>query len=128
MSAELEVQKAIFLKLRDLQTYVVYDDVPQDAVYPYYVVGEATAGEFDTKTFNGFDMGIVVHSWSRYDGREEVKEMMGAAYAALHNVEIEIEGFNTVLCQFEFSETDLENDGVTRHGIQRFNLVITDEE
>jgi len=129
MNAELKIQEAIFGLLSGSPgvDYEVYDDVPQDGTYPYIVIGEASSGEFDTKTFNGFETGVVIHSWSRYDGRQEVKEMMGAVYAALHNVLIEVEDFNTVLCLFEFSETLLEDDGITRHGIQRFNLVINEE-
>ena len=128
MNAELAIQKAVYdILVANSPSYDVYDDVPQNADYPYYVIGESTSEEFDTKSFNGFETSVIVHSWSRYNGRKEVKEMMGTAYALLHNQSITVTGYNRVNCLFEFSETFLEDDGETRHGIQRFNLTITEE-
>lgn len=129
MNAEYQIQQAIYDALTQSPgvNYNVFDDIPQETSYPYINVGEATSGPFDTKTFNGFETAIIVHSWSRYSGRAEVKEMMGSVYDVLHNTQLPVTGYNTVLCLFEFSETFLEDDGITRHGIQRFNLIITQE-
>lgn len=130
MNAELEVQKAIYSLLTGQSppiSYPVYDDVPEDTSYPYVNIGEATSNQWDSKTFNGFETSIVIHSWSRYSGRKEIKEIMGTIYDILHDQSITVTGYNTVLCLFEFSETFLEDDGVTRHGVQRFNLIINEE-
>jgi hypothetical protein len=133
MSAELEVQRAIYIRLNespglDLDYAVgVFDHVPQDEDYPYICLEGQTAQEFDTKTFNGFEVPVLVHSWSRYDGNKEIAEIMGAVYDALHNQSVHVEGYNFVHCLWEFSEMLTESDGLTRHGIQRFNLLITQE-
>lgn len=127
MNAEYEVQKAIFQLLDNNLAYEIFDDIPEGQAYPYIVVGEATAEEADTKTYNGFEVALIIHYWSRFAGREEVKQMMGAGYDLLHNTYPAVAGYNTVHCLFEFSETFLEDDGVTRHGVQRFNLTISDQ-
>lgn len=133
MSAELEVQRAIYARLNespgiDLGYPVgVFDHVPQDEDYPYIKIGRISAEEFDTKTHNGFELAVIVDIWSRYDGNEEIEEIMGAVYNVLHNQSIHVEGYNFVNCLWEFSEMITEDDGHTRHGIQRFNLIITQE-
>lgn len=129
MSGELEVQKAILHYLTQSPDlgYNVFDHTPDNQQYPYIVIGEDNAQAFDTKTFNGFEVSVVIHTWSQKLGRKEIKTMQGAIYNALHNRQLAIDGFNFVLCLFEFSETILEDDGRTRHGIQRFNLIITAE-
>jgi hypothetical protein len=129
MSAELEIQKAILHYLTQSPNigYNVFDHTPDNEAYPYVVIGDDNAQSFDTKTFNGFEVSVVIHTWSQYLGRKQIKEMQGAIYSALHNQQLAIGGYNFVLCQLEFSETILEDDGRTRHGIQRFNLIITAE-
>lgn len=129
MNAEYEIQKAVFEALNESPgtDFTVYDDVPQDTSYPYIVVGESTSAPFDTKDANGFEVSLIIHFWSQFDGREEVKQMMDQVYEVLHDSYLDVEGFDTVLCLFEFSETFLEPDGRTRHGIQRFNLTITEQ-
>jgi hypothetical protein len=130
MNAELEIQKALynlFTEGSPAVGYDTYDDTPQGANYPYVVIGEATSEAFDSKTFNGFETAVIIHTWSRFNGREQIKEMMGSVYDLLHDTYLPVTGYNTALCLFEFSETFLENDGITRHGIQRFNLINTKE-
>lgn len=129
MSGQLQIQRAIYEMFAQSPGvgYSVYDDVPQDTDYPYIVIGDDTSEPFDSKTFDGFEVSVVIHSWSRYSGKKQVKEMMGAVYNLLHNQQITVPDYHFVLCLLEFEETFLEDDGVTRHGIQRFNFIITDE-
>jgi hypothetical protein len=124
MNAELEVQKAIYSVLDTALSIAVYDDVPDNAAAPYVVIGDDTFVEFDSDGATGFDATVTVHSWSTYRGRSQVKDIMGAIYAALHRAEFTVTGYNLVGCDCEFSETFLESDGVTRHGVQRFRILI----
>lgn len=127
MNAEYEVQKAIFSEFNNSPgtDFDVYDDVPEDAEFPYIVIGETSAVPFSTKDSDGFEVSIVIHCWSRFDGREQVKQMMDQVYGVLHNTDLNVDGFDTTYCYFEFSQVFLESDGRTRHGIQRFNLTIS---
>jgi len=86
MSFELVIQKAIYEKLvasADLieKQIPVYDDVPQPADsgdlsnFPYVVVGDDSVKAWDTDTENGADAVITIHTWSRYLGKKEIKEL-----------------------------------------------------
>jgi hypothetical protein len=124
MSAELEIQKAIFSKLNTALSIPVYDNVPDNAQAPYVVIGDDTLIEFDSDLVIGFEATVTVHSWSKYRGRAEVKGIMGQIYDTLHRAEFTLQGYNLLGCDCEFSETFLESDGVTRHGVQRFRILI----
>jgi hypothetical protein len=124
MSAELEVQKAIFAKLKAALSTTIYDNVPDNAVAPYIVIGDDTFVQMDTDLIVGFEATVTIHSWSKYRGRAEVKTIMGNIYDALHRAEFTVQGYNLLGCDCEYSETFLESDGVTRHGVQRFRILI----
>ena len=124
MSAELEVQKAVYSALDTALNIPVYDDVPDNAVAPYVVIGDDTFVEFDSDGESGFEATVTVHSWSIYRGRAQVKTIMGSIYDALHRAELNVQGYNLLGCDCEYSETFLESDGVTRHGVQRFRIFI----
>ncbi len=103
----------------------VYDHVPQDSVYPYLVIGDATARDFDTKTEDGMEHTLTVHSWSRYRGLSEAKAIMAATADVLDGQGLTVTGHALTLIRFEFSATFLEPDGLTRHGVQRFRAITT---
>jgi hypothetical protein len=138
MNAEVEIQKAIYDTLANDYTLSalvtgVYDSVPQaedagtDTAFPYITVGDDTALDWNTDTSNGKEATITIHSWSRYRGRAEVKEIQGAIYQALHLANISVQGYNLVECWSEYSETLVDPDGLTRHGVQRFRMIIDKE-
>lgn len=122
----LNIQTAIYTRLASQLTTPVYDDVPQGAEYPYTVIGDDTSVEWDGDTFLGAESTLTVHTWSRYSGRGEVKQIMGSIYSALHRHDLVIQDAHTVICDWEFEETFLEADGKTRHGVQRFRVVSVD--
>ena len=110
----------------------IYDHVPQklwekpelDGHFkPYVVVGETEAREWDTKTEDGMEQTLMVHTWSRGRGMKEPKQIMGAIVDALDQVALSVTGHDLVQLRFEFSETFLEDDGLTRHGVQRFRAL-----
>jgi len=138
MSAELEIQKAIYAALSTdspLNAVVkgVYDHVPQPSDsgkendFPYVTIGDDTAIDWDTDTSVGKEATITIHSWSRYRGRQEVKQIQGLIYDRLHLSQISVTGYDTVQCLSEFSESMVDPDGLTRHGVQRFRLIIDKE-
>ena len=125
------LQQAVFTALSGdaaLQALVgnparVYDQVPQDAAFPYVVVGEVTARPFDSKTEDGMEQTVTVHSWSRYRGLKETKQIMAAVVDALDRQALGVTGHDLVLLRFEFSQTFLDPDGLTRHGVQRLRAL-----
>lgn len=135
MSFESVIQQAIFNTLSTNAAIVaretpVYDEVPQandsgaPQVFPYIVVGDDSLVPWDTDTEIGMDGSLTVHTWSRYAGKKELKELQGLIYDALHRVELVIPGYKNVVCALEVSNNFLDADGKTRHGIQTFTMLI----
>jgi hypothetical protein len=126
-AVELEVQKAVFTNLEadgviTAAGIPIYDDVPQDSVYPYIVIGDDTGIEWDTNDTTGIEATITIHAWSRERGRKQVKTIMGYIYDALHRKSLAVSGLSVVDCVWEFSETLVETDNITRHGVTRFRI------
>ncbi len=103
----------------------VYDHVPQDSVFPYLVIGDTTTRDFDTKTEDGMEHTLTIHTWSRYRGLSETKAIMAATVDALEGQGLTVTGHRLTLLRFEFSATFLDPDGLTRHGVQRFRALTT---
>lgn len=100
----------------------VYDDVPENATFPYVTIGETFLSPFDTKTEIGVEHVVVLHIWSRYEGAKECKQIMTAIYDALNRAALSVSGQTVVDSRFTFAQTMRDPDGETRHGIQRFTV------
>ena len=124
MSAALELQKSIYTRLNNGASYSVFDDVPQDQAKPYIVVGDDTLIEYDSDGNTGFECTITIHTWSDYQGMAQIKTMQGEIYNLLHRAEFSVIGYNLINCTFEFADSFLDSNGVTRHGVQRFRVIL----
>ena len=127
----LGLQKTVFDALdgdSTLQSLVtdVFDFVPENTAFPYVKIGEETAVYNGTKTLQGNEHTLVIHTFSRYRGSKETKEIMSRVYALLHESSLTVSGASLVNLRFEFSDIIKENDGLTTHGLQRFRAMIFD--
>jgi hypothetical protein len=137
----LELQEAIYARLTGfaaltaIATGGIHDHVPQDVAFDedddddelpdaYVVVGDDTATPADTDTTVNTDHVATVHTWSRYRGFKETKQMQQAIYDALHRNPLTVSGAVYIDCSVVFQENFLEPDGLTRHGVQRFMFLI----
>ena len=108
----------------------IYDHVPQeadsgnDAAFPYVVIGADRFSEWDTDDSQGFEVKVTIHAWSRQKGRAEIKRIQQEIYNALHRFELEVEGAKVVTLQQGFAESFVEPDGITRHGVQEYHLIL----
>jgi hypothetical protein len=131
MSASWPIQLAIWTKLTNDATLManisgVFDQVPQDYdSFPYVTIGEDTVNEWDGDDFVGAEATVMIHVWSRFSGREEAKIVQGYVYDAINRQTLSVTGYNSVECVQEFSETMLDPDGLTRHGVQQFRVTVT---
>ena len=124
----LGLQKTIYDALdgdSTLQSLVsdVYDFVPENATFPYVKLGEETSVDNGTKTLQGNEHTLVIHTFSRYRGSKETKEIMSRIYALLHESSLSISGAMNNM-RFEFSDIIKEPDGLTTHGVQRFRTFV----
>lgn len=120
---QTEIQEAIAARLSTVGA-PVYDNVPQDTAFPYIVIGDDTSIPFDTDDSIGSEVTCTIHVWSRYRGKKEVKEIMGAVYASLHRASFAIADGALIECVSEFAESFVDPDGLTRHGVIRFRLIV----
>ncbi len=124
-----EMQTAIYTALQaetaltSLVSTRIYDNVPQETVYPYVELGEATYQDMGSQTFLGMDGTLTIHSWSQYAGRKQVMQIMEAIYDRLHQGSLTMTGHSLVICRFEFAEIVKDPDGITHHGVQRFRVI-----
>lgn len=129
---ETVVQQEIYAALTNVVdglTIPVYDSVPQVnsgsyTAFPYVTIGEDILTDMSTDTELINLVSITIHTWSRYSGRSEVKEIQGQIYTLLNRRRIENASYKFVNINQVTSQSQLESDGETRHGIQTFNLII----
>lgn len=135
MSFELVVQKAVLEALTanaDIiaESIPVRDNVPQPRKgnernkFPYIVIGEDNHNTIDTDTELMNLVSITVHVWSRERGRAETKRIQGYIYDTLHRANLTQTGYKFVNIMQDNSTSFLDADGITRHGVQTFNLII----
>ena len=127
-----EVQAAVFSRLAAASSLTavladgadsVFDHVPQGSAFPYIVLGEISAQSFETQGGGGYDITLAVHSYSKGLGMKEVRGIMAAVFAQLHEASFAVTGQTLVQCRLASAETRLEADGLTRHGLQHFRII-----
>lgn len=125
-----ELQQAVYAALTGsaslmaLATGGVHDHVPQGTGFPYVVVGDELSNPADTDDILGAEHMISVHTWSRYAGMGEARQIMQEVYTALHRSRLVVEGAAFVDCLIDSSQVFLDEDGLTRHGVQRFRVLL----
>lgn len=102
----------------------VYDHTPKDVDFPYVVIGQDLATPFEVDDVLDADHAVTLHQWSRYRGQKEVKQMQQASYSALHRNPLTVTDATYVDCNLQSEENFLDDDGLTRHGVQRFIFLL----
>ena len=101
----------------------LYDHVPPGVVFPYMVFGAISVHPFDTKTETGFEHIITLDIWSRYRGSKEAKDIVQAAYDALHHTTLFVSSAVFLLSEFHSADLALDHDGITYHAVTRFSII-----
>jgi hypothetical protein len=132
MSASWALQQAIFATLcasDEIKDVVgdpprVFDTPPRGTAFPYIVIGDDTESDWSTATEDGSEHAIVIHVWSRADGRKEAKLVADAVRDTLDGAELSVTG--QALIDIRYLETSYtrESDGETIHAVLRFRAVL----
>lgn len=101
----------------------LYDDVPQDADFPYVVIDQMRLNDWSTGTERGSEHILMLHIWSRYRGKREVYEIADAIRAALDDAELTLDGNRLINLTHQYSDLKRDEDGETWHGVMRFRAV-----
>lgn len=124
-----EVQQSVYTALTSNATLMgliegVYDHVPQTTDRAYVRIGEGDFTERGSHTTDGESAEITIHCWFEGRGRLGVYNIMEQIRETLHNTDLSFTGYNNLSMLESFKTTMQEADGVTYHGIQRFNILI----
>lgn len=109
----------------------IYDFLPQeladqDAEFPFLIIGEYAALEFDTDDRIGTEFSVSLHAWSRYRGKKQCAEILDACYDALHRyTSMSVTGYNVIDVRWDGTTQIMQDpDGLTYHGVIGFSVVM----
>ena len=129
-SPMLPVQAAVYARLTGDATLTgmisgVYDYVPENAAYPFVVIGEALETPDNRHGGFGRQTVITLHVWSRYQGYAQVLRIGARVTALLDHQPLDMPGLSWIATRFEFSQTltDPEPPGDIRHLVLRYRIV-----
>ena len=129
-SPMLPVQGALISLLRGdtaLTTLVdsVYDYLPETAVYPFVVVGEAIETPDNAHDRYGRETVVTLHVWSQYRGYAQVLRIGARISQLLDHQPLPVAGMDHIATRFEFAQTltDPEPPGDIRHLVLRYRIV-----
>lgn len=129
MSADLELQKAIFARLSSdaalglLVGARIHDNPPGDVAHPYLVLGESETRDWP----GGMEHRLAFHCFTRGGGRTGAKSILEAVRLGLHDAALALEGHTLVNLRFLDAQTRREPDGLTWRGTVRFRAVTEEE-
>ena len=122
----LSLHKWIGDKITGETSYRVYDDHPEQPVYPYIILGGIRGTPWSDKSKPGQAVFATVDFWSQYAGKKEVAEMMDAVLGILTAAypDLSAAGFHVVFQDLETYQIIIDIDGTTRHGILEMKYLI----
>lgn len=103
----------------------VYDRVPEGAAYPQIEMAGGQGRDFSAALVRGEIVTVEIHVWSHYDGWLEARQLMAAVRERLDGMILPLTGATMVDQQYTDHDLMLDPDGLTRHGICRFNVTVT---
>lgn len=128
-----DLLKALYARLSDDPTVYafvaerVFNHVPQQAENlpkkPYIRFFVVSASDWGTKNELGYDVEIQVDVWSDMRGDEEPLDIMDAVISSCHNVPLPLVTGQDILLQHAGSNTFIEPDGITHHGVVRLRAI-----
>jgi hypothetical protein len=129
---ELEMQGAIVARLKAdpavaaLVNGRIYDSVPASAAFPYVTIGPVDSVDDTADCIAGLLVAQQIDCWSRGVGYPEVKKIVDAVRAALHDREQDMPLATNGMAYFEHRNSRIvrDPDGLTSHGILSFEAAI----
>lgn len=101
----------------------LYDHVPQSSAFPYVAIDQMRINDWSTGTERGSEHVLMLHIWSRYDGKREAYEIADAVREALDDAELTLDDNRLVNLSHQYSDLKRDPDGETYHGVMRFRAV-----
>lgn len=123
LMANESVTNLVKQTINDKQYKGIYDYVPDDAPYPYIVIGEPRTDPFAVKNSDVVDVYITLHIWSNYKGKKQAYDILAACHEAFL-YKLDITGYTVNKTSWSDARVFNDIDGVLRHGVLtlKFNL------
>ncbi|MEQ1707274.1 MAG: DUF3168 domain-containing protein [Terricaulis sp.] len=100
-----------------------YDEPPPDAVFPYVTLARVENRAVDSSDVEAIEHAVTLHAWSRYGGRAEALDIIGALREALHDAPLTVTGRRLVLLFAQFADVFRSGDGQTTHAVLRLRAL-----
>lgn len=123
-----DYKAAVFTALNAdaLLTGRIYQVLNQSQPYPKIWIEDSGAVDWSDNCSAGLNAEISLHIGSKYAGDKEINDYMQACHNRLHQQNLVLSNSQCVLCQYAGHTVFFDPDGVTRHAVIRFNLLISE--
>ena len=98
----------------------LYDQTPDEPVFPFLTIGEARCEPYDGVP-GAYEHEVRLRAYSRHGGRRELKEIEGAVRAAVEA--LSVPGRRVAQARFVFADTFRQPDQDTFGSVLRFRIV-----
>ena len=128
MSLVNDYFKAVYVALDATTglTGIISESLSNADPFPKIWIEDGGADDWSNKDDNGLEAFVNLHVGSQKEGTKEIRGLMDKCHSALHNVDLVLANGQSVLCQFVRHDVVIESDGITRHGIMRFKLLVSE--
>ena len=107
-------------------TGIISESLSNADPFPKIWIEDGGADDWSNKDDNGLEAFVNLHVGSQKEGTKEIRGLMDKCHGALHNVDLVLANGQSVLCQFVRHDVVIDSDGITRHGIMRFKLLVSE--
>ena len=107
-------------------TGIISESLSNADPFPKIWLEDGGADDWSNKDDNGLEAFVNLHVGSQKEGTKEIRGLMDKCHGALHNVDLVLANGQSVLCQFVRHDVVIDSDGITRHGIMRFKLLVSE--
>ncbi len=126
-SPQLQVQRAAYQLLTADSVITslagVYDQVPENRVFPYVVVGDVTDRPMDSFSSLGRLAILTISAWSQYPGFAHAFTLASQIIIDLDRVTLPgFVGYASVRCQYKGCQTRVDMDGLSREVRVQFDV------
>lgn len=120
--------KAVYVALNNTTglTGIIAEVLSDAEPFPKIWLEDGGAEDWSNKDNDGLEAYVNLHVGSQKEGTKEIRGLMDKCHSALHNVDLVLANGQSVLCQFLRHDVVIDSDGITRHGIMRFKLLVSE--
>ncbi|MDB5597379.1 MAG: hypothetical protein JWM36_4340 [Hyphomicrobiales bacterium] len=127
-SASLSLQKAVVGKLKaDIAVSALVGtsvfDTPNADVFPRITLGEDQVLTERADCYEGDEVILTIHAWSREIGFPQVKRIGSAVRAALQGADLTLDDYRLVDIAVEDERYMRDPDGITSHAVLTFRAL-----